>query len=42
MYSLVIKKDCDKEMQSQQSFHIGHIEYARNSFITASYNKFNK
>ena len=31
MCSLVTKKDCDKEMQSQQSSHIGHIEYARNT-----------
>ena len=31
MCSLVTKKDCNKEMQSQQSSHIGHIEYARNT-----------
>ena len=32
MCSLVTKKDYNKEMQSQQSFHIDHIEYARNSY----------
>ena len=32
MCSLVIKEDCDKEIQSQQSSHIGHIEYARNKY----------
>ena len=30
MCSLVIKKDYNKEIQSQQSSHIGHIGYARN------------
>ena len=31
MCSLVIKKDYNKEIQLQQSFYIGHIEYARNT-----------
>ena len=31
MCSLVTKEDYNKEMQSQQSSHIGHIEYARNN-----------
>ena len=31
MCSLVIKKDYNKEMQLQQSFHVGYIEYARNT-----------
>ena len=31
MCSLVIKKDYNKEMQSQQSSHIDHIEYAYNT-----------
>ena len=31
MCSLVTKKDYNKEMQSQQSFHIGYIGYAYNT-----------
>ena len=31
MCSLVIKKDYNKGMQSQQSFHIDYVEYARNT-----------
>ena len=31
MCSLVTKEDCDKEMQSQQSSHVGHVGYARNT-----------
>ena len=34
MCSLVIKEDCNKEMQSQQSFYVGYVEYARNIFKT--------
>ena len=37
MCSLVTKKDYNKEMQLQQSFYIGYIEYARN--ITLPSNK---
>ena len=33
MCSLITKKDYNKEMQSQQSFYIGHIEYARNTTL---------
>ena len=31
MCSLVTKEDCNKGIQSQQSSHIGHIGYARNT-----------
>ena len=30
MCSLMIKKDYNKEMQLQQSFYVGYVEYARN------------
>ena len=33
MCSLVTKEDYDKGMQSQQSSHVGHIEYAHNKTL---------
>ena len=36
MCSLVTKKDCNKGMQLQQSFYVGYIGYARNSYGLSS------
>ena len=41
MCSLVTKKDYNKEMQSQQLFYIGYIEYACNTTLSLNKRYFN-